>query len=60
MESECDCFNLDKVFQRFKIVEFPISFVGLSTTEDLDVQVDLNKTTYFKTLYEGVLMVRHL
>ncbi|CAH0700565.1 unnamed protein product [Spodoptera exigua] len=54
--STCPSYDPDKVFQRFKVVEFPPSFVGLSTTRLLDVEIDLNKSAYLKTMCEGRLM----
>ncbi|KAF9415601.1 hypothetical protein HW555_006809 [Spodoptera exigua] len=54
--STCPSYDPDKVFQRFKVVEFPPSFVGLSTTQLLDVEIDLNKSAYLKTMCEGRLM----
>lgn len=54
----CNFYNLDNVFKQFKVVEFPISFVGLSTSQVLDVENDLNTCTYLKTIYDGNLMVR--
>lgn len=53
----CDSYNPDNVFKRFKVVEFPVSFVGLSTMQPLDVEIDLSKSAYLKTMYEGNLMV---
>lgn len=57
---ECDRYDPDNVFKRFKVVEFPISFVGLSTTQYLDVEVDLSKSAYLKTMCEGNLLVIYL
>ncbi|KOB79187.1 Uncharacterized protein OBRU01_00922, partial [Operophtera brumata] len=54
---ECDRYDPDIVFKRFKIVEFPASLVGLSTTRPLDVEVDLSKSAYLKTTYEGNLLL---
>ncbi|XP_047544580.1 uncharacterized protein LOC125076895 [Vanessa atalanta] len=54
--SNCNSYNPDDVFKRFKVVEFPISFVGLSTTLELDVEFDLDTSAYLKTLCEGRLM----
>ncbi|XP_045766364.1 uncharacterized protein LOC123868056 isoform X2 [Maniola jurtina] len=54
--SSCNSFNLDNVFKRFKVMEFPISYVGLSTTLELDVEVDLNVSAYLKTICGGCLM----
>nr|XP_034828771.1 cilia- and flagella-associated protein 47-like isoform X2 [Maniola hyperantus] len=54
--SACGSFNPDNVFKQFKVVEFPISFVGLSTTLELDVEVDLNISAYLKTICGGCLM----
>lgn len=56
--SVCELYNPDNVFRRFKVVEFPISFVGLSTTRELDVETDLNTSAYLKTMCDGRLMVR--
>ncbi|XP_022820920.1 uncharacterized protein LOC111352582 [Spodoptera litura] len=53
---KCPDYDPDKVFQRFKVLEFPPSFVGLSTTQLLDVEVDLNKSAYLKTKCEGRLV----
>lgn len=58
--SNCVSYNPDNVFTRFKVLEFPISFVGLSTTLELDVEVDLNTSAYLKTLCEGRLMVKYI
>lgn len=57
MSTNCNFYNLDNVFKRFKVVEFPVSFIGLSTTRELDVDIDLNNTAYIKTICEGRLMV---
>ncbi|KAJ8729394.1 hypothetical protein PYW08_000975 [Mythimna loreyi] len=54
--SKCNNYNPDNVFKRFKVVEFPTSFVGLSTTQILDVDVDLSRSAYLKTMCEGRLM----
>lgn len=55
--SKCNNYNPDNVFKRFKVVEFPTSFVGLSTTQILNVDVDLSRSAYLKTMCEGRLMV---
>ncbi|XP_026727315.1 uncharacterized protein LOC113493508 [Trichoplusia ni] len=52
----CKNYNPDKVFQRFKVVEFPATFVQLSTSQVLDVDVDLNHSAYLKTMCDGKLM----
>ncbi|CAG4944631.1 unnamed protein product [Colias eurytheme] len=52
----CNFYNLDNVFKRFKVVEFPISFVGLSTSQVLDVENDLTTCAFLKTIYEGKLL----
>ncbi|XP_045521413.1 uncharacterized protein LOC123712396 isoform X1 [Pieris brassicae] len=52
----CSFYNLDNVFKQFKVVEFPISFVGLSTSQVLDVENDLNTCSYLKTIYDGNLI----
>ncbi|XP_026757067.2 uncharacterized protein LOC113516796 [Galleria mellonella] len=52
----CDRYKPDNVFNRFKMVEFPISFVGLSSTKYLDVEVDLSTSAYLKTTYDGNLL----
>ncbi|XP_026726969.1 uncharacterized protein LOC113493273 [Trichoplusia ni] len=54
--SSCNKYNPDKVFHRFKVVEFPASFVQLSTSQVLDVQVDLTCSAYLKTMCDGKLM----
>lgn len=54
---ECDRHNPDNVFKRFKMIGFPISFVGLSTSNTLDVEVDLTVSAYLKTLYDSQLLV---
>ncbi|XP_047042385.1 uncharacterized protein LOC124646308 [Helicoverpa zea] len=54
--SKCNNYNPDNVFKRFKVIEFPPSFVGLSTKQILDVDVDLRKSAYLKTMCEGRLM----
>lgn len=54
---KCNNFDPDNVFKRFKVVEFPKSYVGLSTTQILDVDVDLSRSAYLKTMCEGQLMV---
>ncbi|CAG9784373.1 unnamed protein product [Diatraea saccharalis] len=54
--SECERYNPDNVFKRFKTIEFPTSFVGLSTTKVLDVEVDLNVSAYLKTMFDNKLM----
>ncbi|XP_059060425.1 uncharacterized protein LOC131853529 [Achroia grisella] len=54
--AECDCYKPDNVFNRFKLIEFPISFVGLSSTQYLDVEVDLNTSAYLKTMHAGKLL----
>lgn len=54
---KCPDYDPDKVFQRFKVLEFPPSFVGLSTVQFLDVEVDLKKSAYLKTMCEGHLVV---
>lgn len=53
----CNLFNPDNIFRRFKVVEFPITFVGLSTALELDVDADLNVSAYLKTNCDGHLMV---
>lgn len=53
----CNLFNPDNIFRRFKVVEFPITFVGLSTTLELDVDADLNISAYLKTNCNGNLVV---
>lgn len=50
-------YNPDTVFQHFKVVEFPVSIVGLSTSQKLDLKVDFNKFAYLRTVCEGKLMV---
>lgn len=55
--SECALFNPDKVFRRFKLVDFPTSYVELSTKQILDVEINLNTSAYLKTLCEGDLLV---
>lgn len=57
MSTNCSSYNPDNVFKRFEVVEFPISFVGLSTTRELNVEIDLNNAAYIKTVCEGRLMV---
>ncbi|XP_023936629.2 uncharacterized protein LOC112044874 [Bicyclus anynana] len=57
--SSCYNYNLDNVFKRFQVVEFPISFVGLSTKRELDVEIDLIHSAYLKTFCEGTLMKFH-
>nr|XP_053605097.1 uncharacterized protein LOC128672171 isoform X2 [Plodia interpunctella] len=54
--AECELYKPDNVFKRFKVVEFPISFVGLSTTQYLDVEVNLNNSAYLKTTCNGQLL----
>ncbi|KAJ0181891.1 hypothetical protein K1T71_002613 [Dendrolimus kikuchii] len=51
----CYEYNPDNIFKRFKVVEFPISFVNLSTVQNLDVEVDLNTSAYLKTTHDGLL-----
>lgn len=53
----CVRYNPDNVFKRFKMIEFPTSFVGLSTTKALDVEVDLNHSAYLKTMCDNHLRV---
>lgn len=53
----CDGYNPDNVFKRFKVLEFPTSFVGLSTSQELDVELDLESSAFLKTMYEGHLWV---
>ncbi|RVE50450.1 hypothetical protein evm_004875 [Chilo suppressalis] len=53
---ECNKCNLDTVFKRFKSIEFPTSFVGLSTIKTLDVEIDLSVSAYLKTMYNNKLM----
>ncbi|XP_072937336.1 uncharacterized protein [Epargyreus clarus] len=52
----CNNFSPDNIFNRFKVVEFPVSFVGLSTTQELNVEVNLNRSAYLKTMCEGKLL----
>ncbi|CAH0603100.1 unnamed protein product [Chrysodeixis includens] len=54
--SSCKKYDPDKVFHRIKVVEFPMTFVELSTSLDLDVEVDLNNSAYLKTMCDGKLM----
>lgn len=54
---ECDRYNPDNVFKRFKMIEFPTSFVGLSTTKALDVEVNLTISAYLKTMCDNHLLV---
>ena len=54
---KCNNYDPDNVFKRFQVVEFPTSYVGLSTTQVLDVDIDLSKSAYLKTMCEGKLMV---
>lgn len=53
----CDQFRPDHVFQRFEVFEFPTSFVGLSTTMNLDLGADLTTSAYLKTMHDGKLLV---
>ncbi|XP_013188791.2 uncharacterized protein LOC106133563 [Amyelois transitella] len=54
--AECELYQPDNVFKRFKVVEFPISFVGLFTTQLLDVEVNLQTSAFLKTMCNGKLM----
>ncbi|XP_075991628.1 cilia- and flagella-associated protein 47-like [Anticarsia gemmatalis] len=54
--SVCLRYNPDNVFYRFKLVEFPISYVGLATTQFLDVDINISKSAYLKTMCEGRLL----
>lgn len=55
--SKCNLYDPDNVFQRLKVLEFPISYVGLSITQLLNLEFDLNTSVYIKTMCEGTLMV---
>ncbi|CAD0196125.1 unnamed protein product [Chrysodeixis includens] len=52
----CKNYDPDKVFHRFKVVEFPKTFVQLSTSLDLDVETNLKNSAYLKTMCDGKLM----
>ncbi|XP_049867224.1 cilia and flagella-associated protein 47-like isoform X2 [Pectinophora gossypiella] len=54
--SDCEAYDPNNVFKRFKLFEFPISFVGLSTTLPLDLEIDVTTSGYFKTINMGSLM----
>lgn len=57
--SDCDQYNPDNVFKRFKMIDFPVSFVGLSTERYLDVETNLARDSYLKTTCNGSLLVRY-
>ncbi|XP_068620829.1 uncharacterized protein [Battus philenor] len=52
----CDKSDPDNVFKSFKLVEFPICFVGLSTSKEIKVEWDLQSSVYLKTMHEGSLL----
>lgn len=53
----CEGYDPDHKFRRFRVVEFPVTLVGLSSTIFLDIDVNLKTTSYIKTLCEGKLVV---
>lgn len=55
----CEEYNPDNVFKTFKVVEFPISYVNLSTTQNLNIEADLNTSAYLKTTHDGQIWVRN-
>lgn len=57
IEPICEMYDPDAVFQHFRVVEFPMSIVGLSTSQKLDLEVNFNKFAYLRTVCEGKLMV---
>lgn len=57
VEPICELYDPDTVFEHFRVVEFPMSIVGLSTSQKLDLTVDFNKSAYLRTVCEGKLMV---
>lgn len=58
IEPICETYDPDTVFQHFRIVEFPMSIVGLSTSQKLDLNMDYKKFAYLRTVCDGKLMVR--
>lgn len=54
----CESYNPDNIFRRFRVIEFPASFVGLSSTQDLNVEIDLHTRAYLKTMCKGSLLVK--
>lgn len=56
-EGKCYEYDPDKVFRRFRVVEFPTSFVGLCTEDELELDANLATSTYLKTSYKGKLEV---
>lgn len=58
--SHCQRYNPDNIFTNFKVIEFPISYVGLWTTQFLDLEIDLSKSAYLKTMCEGNLLVGNI
>ncbi|KAL4708064.1 hypothetical protein ACJJTC_009843 [Scirpophaga incertulas] len=55
----CTKYDPDNVFKKINLIEFPISFVGLSTTKILDVEKDLSVSIYLKTMYKNELLEFH-
>lgn len=56
----CSSYEPNKIFENFRVIEFPFTFVDISNEVEIDVGVNLNKSAFMVTSLNGKIMVSSL